>query len=858
VDNSVPSAEYGRNVGAVVNIATRSGTNDFHGEAFEFLRNSDLDARNFFNTVGVPQSTLKRNNFGAALGGPIKKDRAHFFLSYEGLRHRQGLTVNAPVLTDAQRTAASMGDAAVQALLAEIPKSNFTASNGGVFFRGSTVAPVNIDQGTADIDVELTNKDRLHGYFALQQDLRQEPLFPTVGDTLPGWGDIRQSRRQTVTLSEDHIFGPSLTNTFRIGYSRIHITFTPAQQLNSSDFNIDSGVTTPIGLAEINIGGTGALDFGGPTGEPQGRGDTTFVIGDNLSWLKGRHAFVFGIELRRFYNNNFSQDPSRFAFNSVTDFINDAPASYTLAGFTANRILSPTYDWFVQDNFKWRSNVTLQLGLRYSWYSTPTEASNRFVVFDPASDSLNQIGTPGFGQPFHTNNLNFQPRLGIVWDPFRDGKTVVRAGYGILTDEPITGIVTNLNANPPFAQPFSATPTAANMLSLLNAATVSGFSGLAPTTINRNFDNPYVQEWNFNIERQITPSLGFTAAYVGSEGTHLRVARNLNQLELENGAPCGVNPSPCLVRPFPTLSAGSPIRPGAGLGNIIDADSPGTSSYNALWLTLNKRFSHGLQFNTSYTFSKSLDDVSQNNNTVLLQNSLDVGNARSLSDFDARHRFVFSGFYQLPFHSNRFVEGWQFGLINVLQSGNPLFVVTGITQFTGTTGSGALRPDLLQNVHPTGHSAQWFSNTVTCATYSGSLAGILPPPAPQPVLPDCATTPNAGFAAPCTFSNVQKATAATSFVLEPTTCHFGDLPRNAFTGPHFLNTDFSILKNTKLTERFTLQFRADFFDIFNEANFGNPVLNVQSGSFGDITSTRFPTGDSGSSRQLQFALKLLF
>ncbi len=442
VDNSVPSAEYGRNVGAVVNIATRSGTNDFHGEAFEFIRNSDLDARNFFNTVGVPQSTLKRNNFGAALGGPIKKDRAHFFLSYEGLRHRQGLTVNAPVLTDAQRTAASSGDAAVQALLPLIPKSNFTASNGAVFFRGSSVAPVNIDQGTADVDVELTSRDRLHGYFALQQDLRQEPLFPTVGDTLPGWGDIRQSRRQIVTLSEDHVFGPSLTNTFRIGYSRIHITFTPAQQLNSSDFNIDSGVTTPIGLAEINIGGTGALDFGGPTGEPQGRGDTTFVIGDNLSWLKGRHAFVFGIELRRFYNNNFGEDPSRFAFNSVADFINDAPASYTLAGFTANRILSPTYDWFVQDSFKWRSNVTVQLGLRYSWYSTPTEAANRFVVFDPTTDSLNQIGTPGFGQPFHTNNLNFQPRLGIVWDPFKDGKTVVRAGYGILTDEPITGIVT--------------------------------------------------------------------------------------------------------------------------------------------------------------------------------------------------------------------------------------------------------------------------------------------------------------------------------------------------------------------------------------------------------------------------------
>ena len=266
VDNSVPSAEYGRNVGAVVNIATRSGTNDFHGEAFEFLRNSDLDARNFFNTKGVPQSTLKRNNFGAALGGPIKKNKAHFFISYEGLRHRQGLTVNALVLNQTQLDqVAATSDATVKSLVQNfIPGGNFTDAQGRAFFRGSSVAPVNIDQGTADVDVELTSRDRLHGYFALQQDLRQEPLFPTLGDTLPTWGDIRQSRRQLVTLSEDHIFGPSLTNTFRIGYSRIHITFTPAQQISSSDFGIDSGVSTSIGLAEINVAGAGALDFGGP------------------------------------------------------------------------------------------------------------------------------------------------------------------------------------------------------------------------------------------------------------------------------------------------------------------------------------------------------------------------------------------------------------------------------------------------------------------------------------------------------------------------------------------------------------------------------------------------------------------
>jgi hypothetical protein len=235
--------------------------------------------------------------------------------------------------------------------------------------------------------------------------------------------------------------------------------------------------------------------------------------------------------------------------------------------------------------------------------------------------------------------------------------------------------------------------------------------------------------------------------------------------------------------------------------------------------------------------------------SVKLQNSNDLAGNRALSDFDTRHRFVLSGFYQLPFHSNRLTSGWQFGIINVLQSGNPLFVVTGITQFTGTTGSGALRPDFIGSTGTTDVPGQWFTNPVACANYSGPL-----PVSPVPAVPSCAVTPGAAFMLPCTFSSTPP-----NFSVIPTTCHFGDLGRNAFIGPHFFNTDFSIIKNTKLTERFNLQFRAEFFDIFNEANFGNPGLNVQSpATFGVITSTRFPTPDSGSSRQLQFALKLLF
>ena len=799
VDNSTYSAQYGRNSGSIVNIATRSGTNEFHGEVFNLLRNDALDARNYFALTKAP---FKRNNFGAALGGPIKRDRAHFFLSYEGLRQRQGLNTNSEVLTSAQQAqVAATSDPTIKQLAAFIPAAN---DSTGSFFIGAATAPVNIDQGTADIDVSLSNRDRLHGYYALQEDLRQEPTLQ--GNTLPDWGDTRQSRRQIMTFNADHVFSPSMTNTIRLGYNRIHITFEPNRKLNSADFGINNGINAPIGLAQIDVGG-GLLDFGGPSGFPQGRGDTTVVLSDTFSYLHGRHSWIIGGEIRRAYNNNFSLDTTLFRFADIPSFINDSATSFTYVGTSDNRILYPAYGAFVEDSFRVKSNLTLQLGLRYDWNSTPSEAENRFTVFDPATLTLNQIGTPGFGQPFHTNNKNFQPRLGVVWDPFKTGRTVVRAAYAILTDQPVTGIVTGLNSNPPFSSPLTSTAAG---LSLTNAITVAGPSGLAPNTINPNFDNPYVQSWNLNIEEQFTNTLGLTVAYVGSKGTHLRIARNLNQFALAGGT---------LVRPFAALSASSPFDPGTRLGNITLVDSSANSSYNGLWVTVNKHLSRGLEFLASYNYTKSIDDNSLNSQGVILQNSLDVGNNRGLSDFDVRQRFVLSGFYELPFEQNRMVSGWQVGLINQIQTGNPLSAVTSVSSFTGTTGLGALRPDILGPVGTTGHPGQWFGNP-------GNL-----------VVP-CATS-------------------------APTSCQFGDLGRNALLGPGFSNTDFSVVKNTKITERFNLQFRAEFFDIFNQANFGNPNLTVASltarnSSFGKITGTRFPTGDFGSSRQIQFALKLQF
>jgi len=839
VDNSTYSAEYGRNSGAIVNIATRSGSNSFHGEAFEFLRNHAMDARNFFNPITLssgafnPQSPFKRNQFGGAIGGPIFKDRTFFFFSYEGLRQRQGLTLSSGVLSDSnflragvdeRAQALLIGNPTVVKLLDLIPAPN-TLINGAPSFVGSGVAPVNIDQWTIDISHTLSKDDRLHGYYAFQRDLRQEPSIQ--GNTIPGFGDTRQSRRQIMTLNETHIFSPTVVNEARLGFNRIHITFTPNAQLNPVDFSINNGITTAIGLPQMAVGGIG-LNFGGPSGFPQGRGDATAAFSDTLSWQRGRHGLKFGGEVRRFYNNNFNLDTGSFSFANVNAFINGTSNGFSInLANGASRILQPAWGIFAMDTYKLRPNLTLELGIRYDWNSTPSEALSRFVVFDPMTSSLVEAGTSTLDKIYATNSKNIEPRIGFSWDPFNDGKTSVRGGYAIQTDQPVTNAVTGLAVNPPFGNPLTVN---AGTITFANAITVAGAGGLAPASIDPNFKNPYVQSWNFNIQRAVTGSLGINAGYYASKGTHLRVAENINQ-RINGG-----------VRPFQSVSLTSLIKPGVTLNNITEVNSDSNSSYNALWVSANQRLSHNLQFNASYTYSHSIDYNSLSSQGIVVQDSTTVRGDRGSSDFDARNRFVLSFLYELPFKGHRWNEGWQISAITQWQSGNPINILAGSPALcnpitlpdcggnsnSSYTGVASLRPDLVGTIQITGDPSQWFTTT-TCN--------------PSSVNSTCSAG-NPVFALPISGSGY----------------HFGNLGRNVITGPRFSNTDFSVLKNTKITEQLRLQFRAELFDVFNHPNFGQPgrIALPGSSAFGRITSTRFPTGDFGSARQIQFALKLLF
>jgi hypothetical protein len=418
------------------------------------------------------------------------------------------------------------------------------------------------------------------------------------------------------------------------------------------------------------------------------------------------------------------------------------------------------------------------------------------------------------------------PRLGFAWDVFASGKTVLRGGYSIMSDQPVSGTATNLASNPPFSNAVTYSNASAPIPvgNLFNSAAAAG---IAINNTNPNFRNAYTESYNLNLQQQGPAGIVFSAGYYGSVGKHLRARTNQNQ-------PIAGGPA----RPYTKLSLTSPIDPGASIANvnIAEANSVGMSNYNAMWLTASKTASHGLSFDMNYNWSKSLDTNSLGSQGVYtFQDSNNPANNYGPSDFDTRNHFAGRVIYALPFKGNRFVEGYQVSGIVQYQTGNPINITYNTSTYTGVAN--VIRPNLvapatIKKIQQPGATNVSFIQTTVC-----------------PIAPTLAAASGCSFQNPATQASPTAPVVFTGL---------GNIARGTYFGPGFADVDISGEKDTKITERVSLKLRADAFDVLNHPNFGQPTGNTASSSFGQITSTRFATSDAGSSRQLQISGKIIF
>ena len=393
------------------------------------------------------------------------------------MRQEQSLLFNGNVLSPAQRASfgSSPAGSAYAQLINLIPAGNNAT---GTVFQGSSPGPVKTDQFSGDIFHTLTTKDNLHGYYAWQQDARTEPNLQ--GNTVPGFGDHRTAHRQVATLNEVHVFSPNIVNEGRLGFNRIAISFVPNTAANPLSYGIQNGVAYNNALPQITVQDIG-LNFGGPSGFPQGRFDTAGIFSDTLSWSLGRHTLKMGGEFRRFVGDSFAQTPGVLTFSSTANFINGTASSFSVTPTQVNsRIFANAAGAFVSDNYKVTPRLQLELGFRYEWNGTPTEGGGRLVNFNQYANTLTHVG-----QAFN-QNFNYEPRVGFIYDLLGDNNTVLRGGYGILADQPVSGVMTGLAGNPPNANPVSVTGSLPVGSLYSNAALAS----LAPSATNPNCQTP--------------------------------------------------------------------------------------------------------------------------------------------------------------------------------------------------------------------------------------------------------------------------------------------------------------------------------------------------------------------------------
>ncbi|HET8637531.1 MAG TPA: carboxypeptidase-like regulatory domain-containing protein [Acidobacteriaceae bacterium] len=822
-------AEYGKRAGAQISIVTASGTNSLHGSVFEFLRNSAFDARNYFDQGRIPE--FQRNQFGGALGGPLRRNKAFLFGNYEGFR--QNLRVSDVTLVpdeqarrgylpgpDGQLTYVGV-DPAVQPLLALWPMQNGPELGGGIAEAFSNpLQHIREDFGTARADYNISDRDLLFGVYTVDDSAATTPSanpLSYVSEAL---------REQVASVQEQHAFSGSLLNTARIGYSRASFFFTGTTPVDLPGWIagrpigaiVIGGGTALNGASQISGAGTNA-------GSNLSTARNLYTYDDHVYWSRGIHQIEFGGWLQQIQSNdNMAQNQNgQASFGSLAAFLQGTVSTFTF-------VPSPTeLGWrsiegagFVQDTIQVRPNLELRAGFRFEstngWNESQNRASNYLFDTNGVIETNPRIGHSALT----VNRAKFlaEPRVGLAWDPAGQGKTVVHAGFGVYR-----ALLDNLDYRLDQTAPYNTTNTLKNVpvssLHIVSGEAPPSGSRVSPSGVQPDAYTPTVLTWSLSVQRQIARGTSLTVGYVGSHGYHQILSEDVNE------------PVP-VVCPAPscpsTLPAGTVYYPkGApyanpALANTTTWVSEGVSSYNGLEIDANHRFSRGLQLRGVYTWSKNLDDGTAWNTSVGANSpafvefparpKLDWGPAST----DVRNLAVISGTYDLPFGERstgrfhrRLVRGWSVSEIATLQSGFPLTPQLGFNPTNNGDGRNPIRPSLNPDFHGRvieGRPKQYFN------------------PAAYTVPPD-GTYGNAG--------------------------------RNSLIGPGLAELDASVKKLTQLTERTTLQFRAEFFNVLNHTNFGTPNEVVYSAAGSTPSPTAgVVTSTSSTSRQIQFGVKLLF
>jgi Carboxypeptidase regulatory-like domain len=812
-------AEYGKRSGAQVSIVTSSGGNQIHGSAYEFIRNDVLDARNFFDQGSIPQ--FQRNVFGASLGGPIKKNKLFVFGNYEGYHQRLGLSNVTLVPDDAARTGILPGVAkripispAVQQLLSLWPVQNGPEVGGGIAEAfNHPVQAIREDFGTLRVDENFSDRDTLFAVYTVDDSVAHTPTvnpLSTVFETL---------REQVASIQEQHVFSPNLLNTARFGFSRAGYFFTGQTPVDTPGWLAGA----PIGAVVVG-GGTalnGASQISG-AGTNAGSNLTAvrnlFTYDDHIVFSHGIHRIEAGAWFQRVQaNDNLAQDQyGQASFSSLTSFLQGTVATFTV-------VPNPTpLGWrslegagYVQDAIRLTSRLELRLGFRFESTDGWNEAHGRASNY--AFNNGVIASTPTIGTSVFTNNrAKFlpEPRAGLAWDPFGKSKTVIHAGFGIYRS-----LLDNLDYRLDQTAPYNTTQAIKNIpvASLVPGAALPAGGLISPSGIQTDAYTPTVISYTFKIEQELAPRTRLSVGYVGSHGYHLMLSADAN----EPAPSFAANGSIFYAKNAPFLNP--------SLANTTTWFSEGVSSYNALQLDVNHSFNHGLQFRGVYTYSKSLDDGTALNSSVaanapgFVMYPLNPKQDWSLSTTDVRNLGVINATYELPFGQgkawlanvngwrSKLASGWSLSGIESIQSGLPFTPQLGYNP----TGNGDSRNPIRPSWNP----------AFTGKVIQGGVSQYF--------------NPNAFIA--------------------PATGTYGNVGRNTLIGPGSATLDISALKRTAITERVSLQFRAEFFNVLNRANFSTPNAVV----FTSASTTPAPTAGlitatSTTSRQIQFGLKLLF